>query len=157
MLNVFIDTNVILDYFLGRQPYSVHAAKILTLSEKGKIKAFISGLTIANCYYFMRKDSSHKKAIKNLEKLCDFVNVLDLKRTSILTAFKSDFKDYEDALQNETAKEEFHIKIIITRNVKDFKKSKIEVITPEMFLNILKDNQANLQLQINAIPYGPKE
>jgi hypothetical protein len=43
---------------LDRQPFSIDAAKILTLSENSKIKAYISTLTIANCYYLMRKDAS---------------------------------------------------------------------------------------------------
>jgi len=144
MINIFIDTNVILDYLLDRRPYSFDAAKILTLSEKGKIKSFISALTIANCYYLMRKNSTHGKIINNLEKLCEFVEILDLRKSAILAAFKSRFTDFEDSLQNETAMSEKQIKIIITRNIQDFKKSTIEILTPDSFLKIFKDNQASL-------------
>jgi len=143
-MNVFIDTNVILDYFLNRIPHSLDAAKILTLSEKGEIKAFISSLTIANCYYLMRKNSSRRKTISSLEKISEFVDILDLRKSSILAAFKSDFKDFEDSLQNEIARSENEIKIIITRNIKDFKKSTLEVMTPEMFLKMYKQDDTNL-------------
>lgn len=141
MIKVFIDTNVILDYLLDRSPYSMDAAKILTLAGKGKIRAFISTLTIANCYYLMRKFSSNEKVIRDLERLCDFVGLLDLKKSSTFAAFKFGFNDFEDALQNETVSSESNLDTIITRNVRDFKKSTMDIMTPETFLKIFGHNQ----------------
>ena len=143
MLHVFLDTNVILDYLLNRQPLSLEAAKILTFSEQKKLKVYVSVLTIANSYYLMRKNLSHARTIINLETLCEFTDLLDLKKSSILSAFKSGFSDFEDAIQHEIAFSENRIKIIITRNIKDFKKSKLEVLSPEIFLKMFLSDQIN--------------
>lgn len=53
----------------------------------------------------------------------------------VLDALNSDFKDFEDALQNFSAIQNGEISIVLTRNIKDFKKSDLAVMTPETYLN----------------------
>lgn len=54
----------------------------------------------------------------------------------ILKAINSEFKDFEDALQNFSAENE-NINILVTRNIKDYKKSKLTIATPTVYLNTL--------------------
>ena len=57
-------------------------------------------------------------------------------KNSIIVALNSDFKDFEDALQNYAAEINGEISLIITRNTKDYKKSELGVMSPEDFLKL---------------------
>jgi predicted nucleic acid-binding protein len=134
MQKVFVDTDVIIDFMTDRKPYSGHAAIILSLSEYKTIQVCVSTLTFANCYYILKKYSSHSNVITKLTQLAEIVEITDVTKKVILNSLKSDFKDFEDAIQNETAKNNDNIKTLITRNVKDFQKSDLSIYTPELFL-----------------------
>ena len=135
--SVFIDTDVVLDFLTGRQPFAMNAAVIFTLSVKRKISAFISPLTFSNCYYVMRKVAKHEKVINKLTDLLDITDISSMNKQTIELALKSDFKDFEDALQNFSATHNDKIDVIITRNLKDFKKSNIPVMTASQFITLI--------------------
>ncbi|MCF8370317.1 MAG: PIN domain-containing protein [Bacteroidales bacterium] len=63
MERILIDTDVILDFFFNRQPFSEHAAQILSLCESEKIEGFVTPVILSNVYYLIRKTASHEKAI----------------------------------------------------------------------------------------------
>jgi predicted nucleic acid-binding protein len=137
MKKILIDTDVILDFFFDRQPFSEDASKILSLCEAGQIKGFITPVMISNIYYLLRKIATHKKVIENLKKLLTIVDVARLSKETVLDALNSDFKDFEDALQNFAAKNEKDITIIVTRNIKDYKTSNLSIMTPEAYLKVV--------------------
>jgi predicted nucleic acid-binding protein len=137
MQKVFVDTDVIIDFLTDRKPFSEHAAIILSLSEYKNIQVCVSALTFANCYYILKKFSSHSKVISKLSQLAEIVEIVDLTRIAVLNSLKSDFKDFEDSIQNETAKKNSQIKVLITRNIKDYQNSDLSVLTPELYLKSL--------------------
>jgi len=137
MGNVLIDTDVILDFFFDRQPFSEDASKILSLCENGELKGFVTPVMISNIYYLLRKVAKHEKVIENLKKLMQIVDITNIDKNTIIEALHSEFKDFEDALQNFSAKNGGEIKTIITRNIKDYKTSKLSIMTPETFLKTL--------------------
>ncbi len=137
MENVLIDTDVILDFFFDRKPFSDDASQILNLCEKGQVKGFVTSVIISNIYYLLRKTSNHRNVIDSLKILMNFIDICNIDKDIILSALNSDFKDFEDALQNFSAQNDSRISIIITRNTKDFKLSKLSVMTPELFLKTL--------------------
>ena len=134
MTNVLLDTDVILDFFFDRKPYSEHSATILSLCELNKIKGYITPVILSDIYYLLRQTASHDKVIEKLSQLLNITEILSIDRNSILLALNSKFKDFEDALQNYSAELNKEIDIIITRNIKDFKYSKLAVMTPDQFL-----------------------
>lgn len=134
MNRILIDTDVILDFFFDREPFSEDASRILSLCEKGKLKGFITPVMISNIYYLLRKTAKHEKVIENLKMLLNIVDIAIINKQTILTALNSEFKDFEDALQNFSTQNEKAIKIIVTRNIKDYKTSKLSVMTPELYL-----------------------
>ena len=134
MNKVLIDTDVILDFFFDRKPFSDDAAKILSLCEGAKIDGFITSVMISNIYYILRKSSKHDKIIESLKMLMNIVDVAIIDKQTVLNALNSEFKDFEDALQNFSAINESDIQLIITRNVKDYKTSSLAVMTPENYL-----------------------
>lgn len=134
MEKVLIDTDVILDFFFDRKPFSDDTAKILILCENHKIKGFVTPIMISNMYYLLRKTATHQKIIEKLKMLLQIIDVIITDKKAVEEALNSEFKDFEDALQNFSAHNTNEIKIIITRNIKDYKTSKLSVMTPETFL-----------------------
>lgn len=137
MIKVLIDTDVILDYFFDRQPYSVNASRLLSLCEESRIKGFITPVAISNCYYLLRKTAKHEKVIEHLKKLMQILDIAVIDKEVVIEALNSDFKDFEDALQNFSTLTEKKIKILITRNIKDYKESRLSIMDPDTFLRMI--------------------
>jgi len=135
---VLIDTDVILDFFFDRKPFSDDASEILSLCEKGELKGFVTPVIISNIYYLLRKTAKHEKVLQNLKLLLNILDISIIDRNTILNALNLEFNDFEDALQNFSAQSNTEIKIIITRNIKDFKTSQLAIITPDTYLKTLK-------------------
>ncbi len=133
MIKVFVDTDIILDLLVKREPHFIHAAKLFTLIDRNKIKAFSSSLVFANLHYLLKKETSNNIALNNLRKLKTILDILPVNGRVIDQSLNSDFKDFEDAIQYFTAVNN-GIDIIITRNIVDYKKSKISVATAQDFL-----------------------
>lgn len=136
MVKILIDTDVILDFFFDREPFSENAAKILSLCESKEIKGFVTPVIISNVYYILRQTAKHEKVIEKLKMLVSIAEILVINKDSILQALNSDFKDFEDALQNYSAELYKEIDIIITRNTKDYKNSSLGVMTPDNYLKM---------------------
>ncbi len=93
-----------------------------------------SKLTIP--YYLLRKNAKHEKVIESLKLLMHIVDVITTDKEAVLEALNSEFKDFEDALQNFSAQNRSEVTVIVTRNVKDYKKSNLSVMDPETYLNL---------------------
>ncbi|OPB96443.1 DNA-binding protein [Elizabethkingia ursingii] len=138
MGKILIDTDVILDFFFDRQPFSEEASQILSLCESKKLNGFVTPIMISNIYYILRKTAKHEKVIEGLKSLMDIVDVAVITKNTIVDALNSNFKDFEDALQNFSALDKKDINIIITRNIKDYKTSSLSVMTPETYLKTIR-------------------
>ncbi len=139
MHRVFIDTDIILDLLTERTPHYIHAAKLFTLMDKGKVEGFTSPIVFANIHYILTKLTSKDFALHSLRKLKSIINILPIDEKIIELAINSSFTDFEDAIQYNTAKTG-GINFLITRNKKDYKKSKISIYTAEEYLNIWVSN-----------------
>ena len=133
-MKVFIDTNIVLDLLLQRRNFLINAEKIFSLACKGKIVLYFSAVSFVSVTYYLGKHTNKDiKAV--LEDLCKIVKILPFNQRIIENTLHSNFKDIEDGYQYFTAKEN-NIRIMITRNVKDFLVDDISVVTPEEFLMI---------------------
>jgi predicted nucleic acid-binding protein len=132
-MKIFLDTNVIIDFLTKREPFVEEIKDIFQLSFEGKYQLYVSSVTITNTFYIISRLENTASAKKNILKLMDLVNVLNIGQTTIRKALESKFKDFEDGVQNYCA-EESNIKTIVTRNVKDFKSSSLIVLTPKEFI-----------------------
>jgi predicted nucleic acid-binding protein len=134
MTDLFIDTDVIIDFLIDRKPYSREAAIIFTLIEQKKLKGYASSLTFSNLYYVLRKFESHTKVISKLDSISTILTILKVDEHTIKKALASGFPDFEDSIQYFSAIENKKIDVIITRNIKDYKKSQISILTPGDYL-----------------------
>lgn len=133
MDKVYLDTDVILDFLLDPKSFSGASIFILNMGDLGKIKLYSSGLVFSNCYYILRKISSHLKAMDTLQTLSSIIEFAPVDHQVVLDALHSSFKDFEDALQNAAASS-VGVNFLLTRNIKDYKKSDLPVMTPEEYL-----------------------
>lgn len=138
MKSVLIDTDVILDFFFNRDPFSQDAAILFSLCELGKIRGYITPVICSNVYYLLRKTSKHQRVVNKLSQLLTIIDILKMDKSVVLDALSSGFKDFEDALQYHAASKAGNIDAIITRNIKDYAKSNLSVFTPGDFLATLK-------------------
>jgi predicted nucleic acid-binding protein len=136
MDKVLIDTDVILDFFFDRKPFSEHASKVFSLCEIKAIQGYVTPVIYSNVYYLLRQTAKHEKVVEKLNLLLSITDVLSMDKDVVIAALSSKFKDFEDALQNYAAIKSGAIDHILTRNVKDFKNSEIGVFTPEDYLKL---------------------
>jgi predicted nucleic acid-binding protein len=133
--NVFVDTDIIYDLLANRQPYYHAAAKLFTFADEEKINILISALSIANIHYLISKQLSSDQAKQILRKFRILVQIVPLNEKIIDLALNSDFTDFEDAIQYYCALEN-ECKILLTRNLKDYKKAQITVMTAQDYINL---------------------
>ena len=132
-MRVLIDTNVVLDVLLNRKPFVDYAAQVLRKAET-EIQGFVSAAAITDIYYIAYRELRERDAVKNLiRRVLSVLNVAEVSETAIFAALDSDWKDFEDSVQNSVA--ELHgFDAIITRNPTDYKGSALKVITPQDFI-----------------------
>ncbi|SRR5690554_435503 len=134
MKKLLVDTNIIIDLLAKRKDFYQEAQELFTLADENQVKLYISSLTFANTHYVLVKELNADEARKVLIKFKLLVKTLPLDEKILELALSSDFKDFEDAIQYYTALEN-KLEIIITRNKKDFKTSKLAVLTAKEYLN----------------------
>jgi uncharacterized protein YutD len=134
MTNLFIDTDIIIDFLTDRKPNSREAAIIFTLIDQKKLKGYASSLTFSNLYYVLRKVEPHKKVLAKLDSISKMLTVLNVGDQNIRDAIESGFSDFEDSIQYFCSLGCKKVEVIITLNTKDYKKSNLPVMTPGDFL-----------------------
>lgn len=133
MNGVLLDTNIILDIALERREFFEKSKDLLSLVNKSGFSAYVTATTVTDIYYVLKKSRGHDSTISFLKNLFDFIDISGVDKITILNAMNSEFTDFEDAVQSFSAAQ-IGIKIIVTRNTSDFKKSKMQVFTPSAFI-----------------------
>ena len=135
-MKVLIDTNIALDVLLKRTPHYEKSARVLVLSEKREINAYISASAVTDIYYITHKALKNKRAtIDLLRKLVNVVNVAAVTGDNVCQALELEWDDFEDSIQYMAGKY-LLVEYIVTRNPRDFEQGSISAVTPEEFLGI---------------------
>lgn len=138
-MNVFIDTNILIDLLAKREPFYQNAARISALNKQKKIKGFIAAQSFADIFYILRKDYSEEIRRRSLTDLIKVFSVVSLDAIKIKSALQNTaFRDFEDCLQAECAAA-CHADYIVTRNVEDFADGKVKAITPEELIKLAEE------------------
>jgi len=136
-MNVLLDTNVVVDILSKRDGYE-DSLRILAHCETCRIKGFVSAVTVTDIMYILRKHISPDAVRNAVQTLLLVVDVEDVLKSDISAAFKSNMKDFEDAVQVSCASR-INADYIVTRNAKDFKNSNVPAISPGNMLKMLDD------------------
>ena len=131
-MNLFIDTNVVMDMVACRIPFADSAIRVFQMRNEGH-QLFVSDLTYANMVYSGRKIMERDTLYNTLIHLRRYVTIVGIGDDAVDKALRLRPKDFEDALQYFAAKQA-NADYIITRNKKDFGFSDIPVFDPNEFL-----------------------
>ena len=137
-MKILIDNCVIIDALQDRQPFSQYAKQIFLAVAQRYANACITAKSITDIYYLTHKQThSDIKTRKILQELFSLFDVVDTLATDCLNAVSSPMNDYEDAVMSETAIRE-SVDYIVTRNERDYSKSKVPVVSPQAFIDLLR-------------------
>ena len=135
-MRVLIDTNIILDWLMCREPFQKHAKWIMQESMFGDLEGYITAHSLTDLFYILRKDFDVSKRKKLLILLCEHLQIIPEDACIIKNALNQEsWTDLEDGLQMQCAKERT-LDYIVTRNIKDFSNSPVQPLSPEMFIEI---------------------
>ena len=136
-MRVLLDTNVVLDFVLARQPFFAEADEIFVCLQNNEFEAFVSPITPINVFYTTRKERDKPTAFSAIEELLKVVEIARSDKRIFQNALLLDFSDYEDAVQAAGAAAE-NLDAIVTRNTKDYKNASIKIYSPTDFLQVLQ-------------------
>ena len=135
---LLIDTNIVLDWLLERQPFADNAERIMEYCINGSLRGYLSVHSLLNIFYITRKEKSAAERKEILLMLCDWFEIIDVEKSMIISALQNEnWKDLEDGLQMQSAEQE-NLDYIITRDINDFEHSAVKALSPEDFLKVFE-------------------
>jgi len=132
-LRVVVDTNVVLDVLLAREPHARNAVEVFALIERAQVEASICATTVTTVYYLLTQALERDEARVALRRLIELFEIAPVNRPVIEQALKSRIADFEGAVLEQSARL-VGAEAIITRNTKDFRKSIVKAFDPHAFL-----------------------
>ncbi|MCL2093534.1 MAG: PIN domain-containing protein [Treponema sp.] len=136
-----MDTNIVLDVLMKRDPFYEDSTIILYLAKALEITALIASISICNIFYILRRSGKNlDDTYQEINKLSSIFSVVPVSDTTITKAITLRWNDYEDAVQFIAASEN-KAEYIITRNKEDYRNSDIPCMTPTEFIAFLKEKE----------------
>ena len=132
-MRLLIDTNIVLDVLLKREPHFQDSAAVWKLGETDQAEGYVSALSFANLIYVMRRELTPAQIRDVLDRMKLIFRFADFPVSALTRAAELQWPDFEDAVQSVIAAE-INADCIITRNVRDFKRSKVMAFTPAELL-----------------------
>lgn len=136
-MRVLLDTNIILDLLLEREPFVGDAVAVFNQIERGSLEGYIAATTITNIFYIIRKAEGRETALAAIHRLLVGLEFCAVDRQTIETALSFDLRDFEDAIQLACATLN-QLDGVVTRNHKDFIGSNLPIYSPAELLNQLQ-------------------
>lgn len=136
-MEVLIDTNIILDWFLKRDQFYENSKAVLNKCWFGNIKSFITIHSLCDIYYLVGNKFPLEEKKKLIQFLLNRSEIIEENYNSVKAFIDYNFyDDLEDCLQIQSA-QNLRLNYIITRNIKDFRYSTAQAVTPEQFLEMI--------------------
>jgi len=132
-MKILLDTNIVLDVLLAREPFVDMAKKIFILVENKEISGYLCTTSVTTLHYLVGRSTNKKEADDIIEKLLILFEVSAVTKEVLKDASRNNGLDYEDSVIY-TAAAYSEIDIIVTRDKKGFKESNVSVLTPNEFL-----------------------
>jgi predicted nucleic acid-binding protein len=129
----FVDSDILLDLLLSREPFFIYSSTLFSDEIKTIVELNTSTLILANVHYIIAKNINKSAAITSVKYIMDLINVLSFEASHINSAIITGQADFEDAIQYHIAKEN-KCDLIISRNLKHYKKFDLPVFNAEELL-----------------------
>ena len=137
-MKFMLDTNIVVDILSRREGYE-DSLQVIRYCELGQVEGFVSAITVTDVMYILRKHISPERVREAVQTLLLIVDVANILKSDIISAFINEVTDYEDAVQSLCA-ERLRADFIITRNLKDFNKSAVPAISPRDAIKIISES-----------------
>ncbi|GBO56401.1 hypothetical protein APA_4737 [Pseudanabaena sp. lw0831] len=136
-MKVLIDTNVLLDFLLEREPFKKDVEELFAAIDSGQIIGFVTATTLTDIFYIARKHTrSLELAREAVSSTLDTMTICPVNRNVLEAAFASGLTDFEDAVQIYSAIAQ-NLDAIVTRDAKGFVSSTIPVYSVQELLKRL--------------------
>jgi len=136
MIKILLDTNVIIDFASKRPGFYEESKNVLSLAMRNKCKAYLTATIVTDIFYILKKENGVTHTINYLKEILLFIDIIGVDKNIVIDALYSGWKDFEDAVQAQTAIAN-DINAIVTRNVKDYRQlTTIKVLTPTEFIQM---------------------
>jgi len=135
MIQIFLDTNVLFDFFAERQPFDKEAEEIMELAYEKEIELYCSAISYTTVFYLLSKLKGKAKAFQAIRDMRELINTVSVDSSIIDKALENANPDFEDAIQLECAYAVKKVHSLVTRNPKHFKTKYLLVQTPKEFLD----------------------
>lgn len=129
-MKICVDTNVILDVLLAREPWFPAAVNVLSEIEKGSHEGYLCPTTLTTIVYFIQKAKGADEAKRLLTHLLSIFDLTELNKNVFSSALSHAIPDYEDAVLHESARLS-GMDAIVTRNLRGFRHATLLVYSPE--------------------------
>ena len=137
MKHFFLDTNVVLDFLAQREPFAAPATNLFHQAEKGNAVLHVSSLSFSHALYLLRKSVGSASARSLLVDLSGIVAIATVDAAHVNEALRSNFADFEDAIQYFAARSIPAVSHIVPRDPKGFAGGELPVVTPTKALRLL--------------------
>jgi len=135
-VKVLLDTNVIVDVALERQPFFGDSEAVLLFAERLQVEGYISASTFSDLYYIIRREKGRDLTLEFLREISTFCQIAIVNEAVIRMALTANFRDFEDAIQYSSAVVN-QLDAIVTRNPQDFPVTTPSILTPEQLIQEL--------------------
>ena len=140
-MKLLIDTNVVLDVLLRREPFFRTAAEVLSLTQRDDVREYVSASAITDIYYIANKQLKDRAAVRDLlERLLKIVSVAAVSEQEIRNALNLTWADFEDSVQYSVALLN-EMDGIVTRNPDDYQEANMRIWLPEQVLELFAVNE----------------
>jgi predicted nucleic acid-binding protein len=133
---IFVDSDTLLDFLLDRPPFVYYSQSLISKGKQGLFKLYTSTLILANVHYLISKNINRQAAKIAIREVLNFVEILAFDEEHVKLALNSEHVDFEDTVQFYIAQKN-NCDLIISRNIKHYKKFDLPVLTAEQFLRTL--------------------
>lgn len=136
-MKILVDTNVVLDLLLDREPFATAAAGLFSRIQTGAATGFLCATTVTTTHYLIGKALGAKRATGEIRKLTDLFQIAAVDQVVLEAALFSGFVDFEDGVLHAAAKRA-GVQGIVTRNQQGFRVSELPVYSPDEVLRLLR-------------------
>jgi len=133
-VRVLVDTNVVLDVLLARQPFVGAASQLFGLVEHARVEGLLCATTVTTVDYLLMQALPRPDARQALQKLMELFEIAPVTRAILEEALKSRLPDFEDAVLDQAGRLA-GAEVIVTRNQKDFRHAALRILGPDEFLS----------------------
>ena len=141
-MRLLVDTNVFIDYLLKREDNCKYALHFFIWCRQNRNQTYITSMSLRDIEYVVMKHTHDKKQTNRILSQVYSIRskVIGISADSAINAIFEDYKDFEDELIVQAAKEEM-LDAVITNNIKDFENRGIPVFTPKDIVSLSKQGE----------------